>query len=180
MELSDLIKQFEENFGRLLSPIEIQQIIDWVTVDKFEIEVLEYALNECVLNNARTLKYFNSIMKRCADNGIKTLKAIQLHEANRNSKKQDRNGNIPEWSNEHSEHERKEKIPVAENMELYDCFKKWFAEDFNMQLTLEQYQKFAEICEKDPKRQFNPFQMCAWILNKPLETIVNRFFESRR
>ena len=159
MELSDLIKQFEENFGRLLSPIEIQQITDWVTVDKFEPEAVYEILKMCVLNNGRT-----------------TLKAIQLHETNRDSKKQDRNGNIPEWSNEHSEHERKEKIPVAENMELYGCFKKWFAEDFNMQLTLQQYQKFAAICEKDPERQFNPFQMCAWTLNRPLETIVNRFF----
>lgn len=176
MELSELIKRFEENFGRLLSPIEIQQITDWVTVDKFEPEAVYEILKMCVLNNGRTMQYFNATARSFANKGLTTLEAIQLHEVNRNRKKQDQNGNIPEWSNEHSEHEQKEKIPVAENMELYDCFKKWFAEGFNMQLTLGQYQKFAAICEKDPERQFNPFQMCAWILNKPLETIVNRFF----
>ena len=117
MELSDLIKQFEENFGRLLSPIEIQQITDWVTVDKFEPEAVYEILKMCVLNNGRTMQYFNATARSFANKGLTTLKAIQLHETNRNSKKQDRNGNIPEWSNEHSEHERKEKIQDPENIE---------------------------------------------------------------
>ena len=180
MNLNDLIKKFEQNFGRMLSPIEIQQITDWMTVDGFEIEVLEYAPNECVLNNARTLKYFNSIMRRCANNGFKTIEAIQLHEANRNQRKQEPVGNVPVWSKEHPEHEKLEQIPVAENMELFECFKKWFFEKFNMNLMLKQYREFAELCKDSPELQFNPFQMCAWILKKPVSLIEDRFFTKNK
>ena len=50
---------------------------------------------------------------------------------------------------------------------------------FNMQITKEQFLNFVDLCEKK-KFFLNPFQMCAWLLNKPVEVIVDRWYEAKR
>jgi hypothetical protein len=50
---------------------------------------------------------------------------------------------------------------------------------FNTKITKEQFLNFVDLCEKK-KFFLNPFQMCAWLLNKPVEVIVDRWYEAKR
>nr|DAW47191.1 MAG TPA: hypothetical protein [Caudoviricetes sp.] len=49
---------------------------------------------------------------------------------------------------------------------------------FNTQITKEQFLNFVDLCEKK-KYYLNPFQMCAWVLNKPVEVIEDRWYQKR-
>ena len=61
-EISQLYQTFETEFGRPLSPIEYETIQNWLTVDKYELELLQLALREAVLNQAYSLKYIDRIL----------------------------------------------------------------------------------------------------------------------
>ena len=62
---------------------------------------------------------------------------------------------------------------------LFREFERYMKEHFNMQITKEQFLNFADLCEKK-KFFLNPFQMCAWVLNKPVEVIEGRWYEAKR
>lgn len=62
---------------------------------------------------------------------------------------------------------------------LFREFERYMKGYFNMQITKEQFLDFVDLCEKK-KFFLNPFQMCAWLLNKPVELIVDRWSESKR
>lgn len=62
---------------------------------------------------------------------------------------------------------------------LFREFERYIKEYFNTQITKEQFLNFVDLCEKK-KFFLNPFQMCAWLLNKPVEVIVDRWYEAKR
>lgn len=62
---------------------------------------------------------------------------------------------------------------------LFCEFERYMKEHFNMQITKEQFLNFVDLCEKK-KFFLNPFQMCAWVLNKPVEVIEGRWYEAKR
>ena len=62
---------------------------------------------------------------------------------------------------------------------LFREFERYMKEYFNTQITKEQFLGFVELCE-NKKFFLNPFQMCAWLLNKPVEVIVDRWYEAKR
>lgn len=62
---------------------------------------------------------------------------------------------------------------------LFREFERYMKEHFNMQITKEQFLDFVDLCEKK-KFFLNPFQMCAWVLNKPVEVIEGRWYEAKR
>ena len=64
--------------------------------------------------------------------------------------------------------------------ELFECSRSTFKIWFNMQLTRRQYVEFVEACQANASLHLNPFGMCAYLLKKPVNMIVDRFFESRR
>nr|DAH57823.1 MAG TPA: hypothetical protein [Caudoviricetes sp.] len=51
-------------------------------------------------------------------------------------------------------------------------------EYFNTQITKEQFLNFVDLCEKK-KYYLNPFQMCAWVLNKPAQVIEDRWYQKK-
>ena len=63
---------------------------------------------------------------------------------------------------------------VKTDSNLFREFKRYMQEYFNTQITKEQFLNFVDLCEKK-KFFLNPFQMCAWLLNKPVEVIVGRW-----
>lgn len=62
---------------------------------------------------------------------------------------------------------------------LFREFERYMKGNFNTQITKEQFLNFVDLCEKK-KFFLNPFQMCAWLLSKPVEVIVDRWYEAKR
>lgn len=62
---------------------------------------------------------------------------------------------------------------------LFREFERYMKGYFNLQITKEQFLNFVVLCEKK-KFFLNPFQMCAWLLTKPVEVIVDRWYEAKR
>lgn len=59
---------------------------------------------------------------------------------------------------------------------LFREFERYMKGYFNTQITKKQFLDFVDLCEKK-KFFLNPFQMCAWRFNKPVEVIYERFLE---
>ena len=67
---------------------------------------------------------------------------------------------------------------VKTDSNLFREFKRYMQEYFNTQITKEQFLNFVDLCVQ--KRYYlNPFQMCSWILNKPVEVIEDRWYQRR-
>ncbi|MGT9145705.1 DnaD domain protein [Enterococcus faecalis] len=62
----------EQNFGRPLSPIEMEMIKQWQTEDGYPDDLIQLALKEAVLNQAFSLKYMDRILLSWERKGIKT------------------------------------------------------------------------------------------------------------
>lgn len=62
---------------------------------------------------------------------------------------------------------------------LFREFEQYMKGYFNTQITKEQFLNFVNLCE-NKKFFLNPFQMCAWLLNKPVEVIVDRWYDAKR
>jgi len=58
---NSIFSVFEEEMGRLLSPMEIEQIKEWVLTYKNE-DLIKAALKESVLNGATGLRYIDTIL----------------------------------------------------------------------------------------------------------------------
>lgn len=68
---------------------------------------------------------------------------------------------------------------VKTDANLFREFERYMKGYFNTQITKKQFLEFVDLCEKK-KFFLNPFQMCAWLLNKPVEVIVGRWYEAKR
>lgn len=64
----------ENNFGRLLSPIEYETINHWKS--EYEEEIIKYAVRKSVLGNVKTFAYTDGILKNWKSCGYKTLQEI--------------------------------------------------------------------------------------------------------
>nr|DAM73221.1 MAG TPA: hypothetical protein [Caudoviricetes sp.] len=67
---------------------------------------------------------------------------------------------------------------VKTDSNLFREFKRYMQEYFNTQITKEQFLNFVDLCEKK-KFFLNPFQMCAWVLNKQVEVIEDRWYQKK-
>jgi len=73
-KVSELITSFEKEFGRPLSPIEVEQIEKWAG-ETAPVLVVE-ALRRAVLGGKHNFKYINSILLEWKKNNLKTLDSI--------------------------------------------------------------------------------------------------------
>ena len=71
----DIYLKFETEFGRTISPSEVELINDWLN-DNINEEIIEEALKEAVINNVRNLKNIDRILYNWKNLGIKTKKDI--------------------------------------------------------------------------------------------------------
>ena len=62
---------------------------------------------------------------------------------------------------------------------LFHEFERYMKGYFNTQITKRQFLDFVDLCE-NKKFYLNPFQMCAWLLNKSICVIEGRWYEARR
>ena len=63
----NIINTFEHEFGRLLSPMELEIINDWKS-QGFEDEKIREALKQSVYNNAVSLRYISKILQSWKSN----------------------------------------------------------------------------------------------------------------
>lgn len=61
-DVSKLYQEIEVEFGRTLSPIEMETVDSWLNRDQFSTELIRLALREAVLNDARSFKYIDRIL----------------------------------------------------------------------------------------------------------------------
>lgn len=76
----ELFRAFEEEFGRLLSPFESNQILEWCHEDRYSPELVIEALRKASLRGIKNLKYIDSILKDWQRNNIRTVKQVEEYE----------------------------------------------------------------------------------------------------
>lgn len=72
---SNLYQVFEQEFGRILSPMEYQIINGWLDA-KYKEEIIMAALKEAVFNGASSLRYIDKILFEWHKRGIKKVEDI--------------------------------------------------------------------------------------------------------
>lgn len=75
--LTQLTREFEMEFGRYLSPIEREEIQSWLTVDHYDVKIIELALREAVLAQAYSLKYVDRILLNWQRHNLKTTTEVK-------------------------------------------------------------------------------------------------------
>ncbi|BDR60507.1 DnaD domain protein [Lactobacillus xylocopicola] len=76
-QLNQLMRQFEIEFGRYLSPIEREEVAAWLNVDHYDPEIIKLALREAVLAQAYSLKYVDRILLNWQRHNLKTSSEVQ-------------------------------------------------------------------------------------------------------
>lgn len=81
-----VFNQIESEFGRPLSPIEIETINQWLEEDNYKPKMIELALRESVLNQVYSLKYIDRILINWEKANIKTPADVERNRRNREDK----------------------------------------------------------------------------------------------
>lgn len=80
MELKELINNFEANFGRMLSPFELEDIQKLVKEDGYSVELINEALKIAVRNGKLFLNYVVGILVRMRSQGITNVEQLRAAE----------------------------------------------------------------------------------------------------
>ncbi|MDQ0222011.1 DnaD domain-containing protein [Streptococcus moroccensis] len=83
MTKKELFGNFEKNWGRLLSPFEIEEITVLMNQDNFEPEVVNEALRLSVLQQKPFMPYLVKILKNWKSRNIMTVEQVRYHEQKR-------------------------------------------------------------------------------------------------
>lgn len=78
--VQEIFHAFEEEFGRLLSPFESNQILEWCYEDQYVPELILEALRKASLRGIKNMKYIDSILKDWRDNNVRNLKHVEAYE----------------------------------------------------------------------------------------------------
>lgn len=76
---TDLYTCFEQEFGRPLSPFEIETLGMWLDDDHHDTVIIKAALKEAVISGKLNFRYIDRILFEWKKNGIKTLQQAQNH-----------------------------------------------------------------------------------------------------
>lgn len=93
IKLQDLYSLFEQEFGRSLSPIELDTLNMWLDDDHYAPELIQMALKEAVLNQVYSLKYIDRILLSWEKKNI-TTKAQVLAESKKFRQSKSNNSEI--------------------------------------------------------------------------------------
>ncbi|KGE59526.1 DNA replication protein dnaD [Streptococcus pyogenes] len=103
MDKKELFDNFQNNWMRLLSPFEIEDISKWIDEDNMPVEVVNEALKSTILYNAPNLKYLNRVLNNWKRQGIDTVEKVELARMQFENKKLSQGkgqlSNVPSWSN---------------------------------------------------------------------------------
>lgn len=68
----DVFNQIQQEFGRMLSPFQMDQVSDWLDKDHYSPEMILMALKEAVMNGTFKFSYMDRILLNWYQNNIKT------------------------------------------------------------------------------------------------------------
>lgn len=68
---------FEKEFGRPLSPMEMETLVMWVEQDKYSPELVQMALREAVLSQVYNFKYIDRILLNWEKKNIRTKEQVE-------------------------------------------------------------------------------------------------------
>lgn len=97
----DLFTFLESNFGRTISPIEYEQVIDWQ--NDFNNEIIKYAITLCCNNNAKNINYLNAILNNWKSKGFTKIEECKTESDKRKNNKSYQNQQpvreeiVPDW-----------------------------------------------------------------------------------
>lgn len=99
-KLEDLYAFIKSNFNRTLSPIECSKINKWF--NDCDIDIIKYAIEKSVLNNAKKFNYVEAILNNWKSAGYKTINDIKEKENKIKDLKSEKLEELPEydWLNE--------------------------------------------------------------------------------
>jgi DNA replication protein len=83
----NLFGVFESEFGRPLTAIEYEQIIQWLDKDGYEERIILEALRESVLSGKYNFKYIDRILFEWSKQNIKTVQQLNTHREEYKQKK---------------------------------------------------------------------------------------------
>lgn len=90
-ERKNVFKQIESEFGRPLSPMELEEISAWIDKDKYDTKLISLALREAVLNQVYSLKYIDRILINWNKSNIRTPADVENMRNKRESHNKSRN-----------------------------------------------------------------------------------------
>ena len=116
MEKKELMESFVGNWGRVLSPFEIEDLFKWIDEDGMPVEVINFALRETVYQNKKTFSYLTSILRRYKVNNLLTVEKVEEDKlifednlrkvfGNSRNQPQPQKSNIPDWVDKEYKHE---------------------------------------------------------------------------
>ncbi|KAB8138451.1 DnaD domain-containing protein [Gracilibacillus oryzae] len=72
-QIGEMFRRFEQEFGRPLSPFEIERINSWIDEEKYSIELIYAALREAVLMSKLNFNYIDRILIDWVKKGVRSL-----------------------------------------------------------------------------------------------------------
>lgn len=78
-----MLRSFEQEFGRPLSPIEYQKIGYWLNDDHYSPSLIELALQEAVLNQAYNFKYIETVLQSWEKKNIRSKAQVEEEQRRR-------------------------------------------------------------------------------------------------
>ncbi|HER4184543.1 TPA: DnaD domain protein, partial [Streptococcus pyogenes] len=78
VDKKELFDNFQNNWMRLLSPFEIEDINKWIDEEKMPVEVVNEALKSTILYNAPNLRYLNRVLNNWKRQGIDTVEKVEF------------------------------------------------------------------------------------------------------
>lgn len=90
----------EENFGRTLAPMEYEVINSWLEVENVSEELVVYATQIAVCNNACSVKYIERILQDWKRKKITALDQAKKENEKFKNKKEKQNDEREKWENE--------------------------------------------------------------------------------
>ncbi|MER0122847.1 DnaD domain-containing protein [Streptococcus sp. ZJ93] len=82
-DLKQLVAEFEAELGRLLSPLELEDLQKTLGDDQVAPELVREALREAVFNNKTNWKYIQAILRNWRREGITTVAQVEAKRAER-------------------------------------------------------------------------------------------------
>lgn len=75
--IKELVKDFERELGRMLSPFELEDLQKTIREDKTDPDLVRAALREAVFNGKTNWNYINAILRNWRREGITTMRQVE-------------------------------------------------------------------------------------------------------
>ncbi|GAP02648.1 DNA replication protein DnaD [Fructobacillus pseudoficulneus] len=79
----EVVRILQGEFGRDLSPLEMQTVSQWFDQDHFDPNMMALAIQEAVANNARSLRYIEAILVNWQRDNLTSPQAVQISKEKR-------------------------------------------------------------------------------------------------